>query len=149
MLIRRATPDDLPEVNTCARQAYSPYIAAIGREPAPMVADFRAQIAQGHVHVAHGADGAFSGFIVFYLMAPELFLENVAVVDTARGKGVGRALISHCEDVARDHGAKSVSLYTNAKMTQNLRLYPKLGYIETGRRVENGFDRVYFEKTLT
>jgi hypothetical protein len=33
-------------------------------------------------------------------------------------------------------------------MTENLGLYPRLGYQQFDRRVEDGFDRVYFEKTL-
>ena len=41
-----------------------------------------------------------------------------------------------------------MSLYTNAKMTRNLDWYVKLGFVETRRIREDGFDRVYFEKTL-
>jgi hypothetical protein len=37
-------------------------------------------------------------------------------------------------------------LYTNEKMTDNLSIYRKLGYVEVARRTENGFNRVYFEK---
>lgn len=33
-------------------------------------------------------------------------------------------------------------------MTENLRLYPSLGFVETGRRVEDGYRRVYFRKLI-
>jgi len=33
-------------------------------------------------------------------------------------------------------------------MQENLSLYRHLGYIETDRRYEDGFDRVYFEKRV-
>jgi hypothetical protein len=33
-------------------------------------------------------------------------------------------------------------------MTENLDFYPRLGYLETQRVHEDGFDRVYFEKVL-
>jgi hypothetical protein len=33
-------------------------------------------------------------------------------------------------------------------MTENLRLYPSLGYDLIDRRREHGFDRVYFRKSL-
>jgi hypothetical protein len=33
-------------------------------------------------------------------------------------------------------------------MTENLSLYAALGYEETGRATEDGFDRVYFRKSL-
>ena len=39
-------------------------------------------------------------------------------------------------------------LYTNQLMTENLALYPALGYTETGRRAEDGFARVYFSKRI-
>jgi hypothetical protein len=41
-----------------------------------------------------------------------------------------------------------VELYTNALMTENLRYYPRLGYVEYDQRRENGFDRVYFRKMV-
>ena len=34
-------------------------------------------------------------------------------------------------------------------MTENLDFYPRLGYLETHRISEDGFDRVYFEKDLS
>ena len=44
--------------------------------------------------------------------------------------------------------ARAVELYTNAQMTENLSLYPRLGYAKTGRRMEDGFDRVFYRKEL-
>ncbi|HEX7058445.1 MAG TPA: hypothetical protein VF176_01160 [Solirubrobacterales bacterium] len=39
-------------------------------------------------------------------------------------------------------------LYTNAKMTENLELYLRLGYREVDRRCELGFERVFLAKRL-
>jgi hypothetical protein len=33
-------------------------------------------------------------------------------------------------------------------MTENLALYPRLGYIEAERCTDNGFERVFFAKRL-
>ncbi|WP_406721325.1 GNAT family N-acetyltransferase [Thioclava litoralis] len=142
-MIRPATPEDEAAIRACAIAAYTPYIARMGRDPAPMSADYAAQIAQGVVHVAY--DGAFLGFITFYDEGPHILLENVAVTEAARGRGTGRKLIAFCEEAARLAG-KPVQLYTNAKMTENLAIYPRLGYAMIGERVENGFHRVYFQK---
>jgi GNAT superfamily N-acetyltransferase len=71
------------------------------------------------------------------------------VSEAGRGQGIGKALIQFCEAQARRLGLVSVRLYTNAKMTDNLSIYPRLGYIEVERRSEDGFDRVYFEKHLS
>jgi len=147
-IIRRAVLADEAAVRACAVAAYTRYIAAIGRPPAPMVADFGAQIAAGIIHVATGTGGQVQGFVVFFAKGEAMVLENVAVHPDAAGQGIGRALIAACETAARQAGLRAVDLYTNAKMTENLSIYPRLGYARTGRRMEDGFDRVYFRKTL-
>ncbi|SLN20916.1 Acetyltransferase (GNAT) family protein [Pseudooctadecabacter jejudonensis] len=110
-----------------------------------MDADFEGDIATKSVHVAH-IDGTFAGYIIFYPQGPDMLLENVAV--TTPGQGIGPRLIAVCEDAARAQDIARVILYTNIHMTGPRALYPRLGYVETDRRSENGFDRVYFAKTL-
>ncbi len=132
-----------------AQQAYARYIPAIGRRPAPMDADYAEQISGGHAYVAQTDTGDLAGFIVFFPKGQSMFLENVAVDQEMTGRGIGRALITYCETQARVGGFGSVSLYTNARMTANLRIYPRLGYVRTGRGREDGFDRIYFSKDLT
>src|SRR5262249_1618053 len=59
-LIRRATAEDTARIGAIARAAYAKYVPRIGREPAPMVADFAAEVAAGRVVViatAGGGDG--------------------------------------------------------------------------------------------
>lgn len=147
--IRTATAADAHEVQRCADEAYAPYVARIGRRPAPMTADFAGQIALGRVRVAVDATDAILGYAALLLTADgDALLESVAVFAAARGRGVGRALITRCEDDARAHGAAGLALYTNAAMVENLTLYPRLGYAEAARRREDGFDRVFFRKSL-
>lgn len=147
-MIRRANPDDEEKIRNCAEQAYARYVAVIGRKPAPMVADFKAQIATGQVYVS--AEGAtFQGFIVFFPKGDHILLENVAVLPSAAGRGVGKSLVGFCEDEARRGGYNAVHLYTNEKMTENLSIYSRLGYVEVARRHEDGFDRVFFKKRLS
>ncbi|GLO16046.1 hypothetical protein PPUJ20028_46320 [Pseudomonas putida] len=147
-MIRLAVAADEPEVRCCAEQAYARYVPLIGRKPAPMIADFARQIAQGVVYVATDDQAVFQGFIVFYAEHGHMLLENVAVLPSAAGQGVGKALIRFCEDAARQRGINEVHLYTNEMMTENLSIYPRLGYVNVGHRTEDGFKRVYFEKTL-
>ncbi|WP_338082019.1 GNAT family N-acetyltransferase [Donghicola mangrovi] len=146
MDIRLAHSGDEAAIRACAQAAYVRYVPLIGREPAPMLADYGAQIAGGLVHVAVDGQGALAGFIVYYPEGRHMLLENVAVAPNAAGRGVGKALIAHCERAARQAGLGGVMLYTNAKMVENLSIYPRLGYQEVDRRTEDGFDRVYFLK---
>ncbi len=147
-MIRKALSSDVEQVRICARRAYEKYVARIGREPAPMVADYETQIRDGLVWVSEARDGTVQGFAVFYPRDNHVHLRNLAVAPEHQGNGVGKRLITFCEDTARAMGLDAVELYTNLKMTENLSLYPALGYTEIERRSEDGFERVFFRKTL-
>ena len=146
---RLAQACDEPVIKDCAEQAYARYVPMIGRKPAPMVADFATQIVEGVVYVAQDDQAIFQGFIVFYAEEGHILLENVAVLPSTAGRGVGKALIGFCENAALQRGLNAVHLYTNEMMTDNLSIYSKLGYRKVARREEEGFKRVYFEKNLT
>ena len=145
--IRKATISDLAQIEGCAIAAYTMYVERIGREPAPMIANFAASIEKGHLHVAQ-EDGQVVGFVVFYPERDHVHLENVAVTPGFQSLGIGTRLIGFVEQQAQQDGYTRIELYTNAKMTENLEFYPRLGYQQFDRRVEDGFDRVYFSKTL-
>ena len=53
-MIRPARPEDAAAIRAIAEAAYAPFIPLIGRRPAPMDADFPAQIAAGRVWAAEG-----------------------------------------------------------------------------------------------
>ena len=146
-VIRKASLSDLEQVKACAVAAYTRYIERIGKAPAPMVADFAASIENDHLYVIED-NAEVCGFVVFYARDNYIHMENVALDPRFQGRGLGMQLIEFVEQQARADGYARVSLYTNAKMTENLGLYPRLGYEQFDRRIEDGFDRVYFEKTL-
>ncbi|MEX3009319.1 GNAT family N-acetyltransferase [Hoeflea sp. TYP-13] len=146
--IRRATAHDLERIIDCAHAAYEIYVSRIGRAPAPMIADFEEQIRQHKVFVHSDTVQVIRGYVVFYKSGRSVLLENVAVHPDHHGMGYGRQLVSFVEEYARNEGMDTVRLYTNIHMHENLSLYPALGYRETGRRREDGFERVYFEKAV-
>jgi predicted N-acetyltransferase YhbS len=145
--IRPALPADIAAVRRLVRDAYAPYVMRIGREPAPMSADYAALVAEDAVTVAV-AGGTVIGVLVLKPEPEALLLENVAVAPGAQGRGVGRALVAFAEQRARELGFATVRLYTNVRMVENLSFYPALGYVEVDRRREHGFDRVFFEKAV-
>ncbi|RNF49954.1 hypothetical protein EBI00_10755 [Marinomonas hwangdonensis] len=49
--IRLASQADLAEIQICAKKAYEKYVVRIGREPAPMHADFAKLIDDGFISV--------------------------------------------------------------------------------------------------
>jgi len=145
--IRAARAADAGRIGEIARAAYRKYVPRIGREPAPMAADFPAEIAAGRVVVIE-ADGAVVGYLVAWPQADAYFVDNIAIDPSAQGRGFGRQLMAEAERAARRHGLVALRLYTNAAMTENLALYRRLGFVETHRATEHGFDRVFMRRAL-
>jgi GNAT superfamily N-acetyltransferase len=145
--LRIATADDRPAVEVIVEAAYKHYIARIGQKPGPMLDDYGAQIAAGRVHVME-CDGEPKGLLVLIPEADTMLLDNVAVHPSAQGKGLGRQMMIFAEQTARNAGYKTIRLYTNAMMTENIGLYARAGYMETHRGVEKGLHRVYMTKLL-
>lgn len=144
--LRPATGADLPFVRNCAFTAYAPYVERIGREPAPMVADFATHLANGELFIVENT--APIGYSVHRLNGETLFVENVAIVPDQQDGGVGRRVFTLWAELASARGAKRIKLYTNAMMTEALSFYDRLGFQVTDQRIEDGFDRIYLSKDL-
>jgi GNAT superfamily N-acetyltransferase len=146
-LIRRATADDAARTRAIARAAYGKYVPRIGREPAPMLADFAAEIAAGRVIVIETA-GEVEGYMIAWPEADAYFIDNIAIDPKRQGEGLGRRLIAHVAIEAKRLRLPAVRLYTNAMMTENLSMYAHIGFVETHRAMEKGFHRIYMRWSL-
>jgi molybdopterin/thiamine biosynthesis adenylyltransferase/ribosomal protein S18 acetylase RimI-like enzyme len=145
--IRPAALADLAAVERIVAEAYQKYIARIGKKPGPMLDDYRQRIAEAAVSVAT-VEGAVAGLVVLLPESDHLLLDNVAVATSFQGRGIGRRLIDFAEGEARRRGVGEIRLYTHQTMHENIALYPRLGYEETGRGTQAGFARVFFRKRL-
>lgn len=149
MHIRPARDGEGDALAALVDEAYSHYVARIGRKPGPMLDDYAARVAAGQAHVAEDANGALLGLVVLEDCEDgALLLDNVAVRPAAKGTGVGRALMIFAEAEARRRGAPLVRLYTHEKMVENIALYTRVGFVEVRRVEEKGLRRVYMEKPL-
>ena len=146
--LRPAVRADVDAMAELARAAYQMYVVRIGREPAPMTADYGRAVDTGQAWVAEH-DDRIVGLLVIVPAKRHLLLENVAVAPQAQGQGVGRRLLHLAEEQARAQGLSEVRLYTNEKMPENFAYYVRHGYRETHRGADNGFRRVFFTKVLT
>ena len=144
---RAASPRDAPTLRAVAERAYARYVPRIGRRPAPMDADYGAAVAKGLVRVIENDEGVV-GYVVVREADGALLLENMAVAPEHAGRGHGRRLVALAETRARELGLSRIELYTNAAMVENLALYAHLGFVRTGRRHEDGFDRVFLAREL-
>jgi ribosomal protein S18 acetylase RimI-like enzyme len=88
------------------------------------------------------------GVIVLTVDDEGFLIDNVAVEPSHRGEGLGRALLEFAEAEAQRRGFDSIHLYTHEKMTENLAIYSRLGYLEYDRRSQGKFSLVYMRKHL-
>ena len=148
MTIRPARPDDVEAVRQIVQAAYGQYVARLGKPPGPMLDDYAQRVADGQAWVLEDDRGP-AGVLVLEDGDGGLLLDNLAITPAAQGRGHGRALIAFAEQEARRRGYAEIRLYTNVLMTENLALYGRLGFQETGRVAEKGYERVYMAKALS
>jgi GNAT superfamily N-acetyltransferase len=147
VIFRLATAQDAADLRAVAVAAYQAYLPRMGRAPAPMTADYARAVREHEVWVAV-QDDVIVGLLVLVRRPDHLLLENVAVLPSAQGRGIGAGLLALAEERARRHGLREVRLYTNEAMTENLAYYPRHGYTETHRAAQDGFSRVFFRKVV-
>jgi ribosomal protein S18 acetylase RimI-like enzyme len=146
--IRQALLADAAAMKVCVEAAYRHYISRIGQIPGPMLEDY-SEVVQKHQAFMTEAKGQIVGVLVLIRKDSGILLDNVAVHPEHQGKGLGRRLIELAESEARDQGFAHLDLYTNERMTENIARYKRLGYLETERRIEKGYNRIYMRKSLS
>jgi len=147
-MIRRAVSADREAVEAIVTAAYTIYIARIGKPPGPMQDDYARLIGAGAVSVMEEPGDAIVGIIVLLDKADHLLLDNIAVRPDRQGRGIGHRLIDFAEREARRLNYTELRLYTHETMVENIALYTRLGFIETARARQSGYDRVFMRKPL-
>ncbi len=114
-----------------------------------MLKNYTQLVSTGTVYVLR-ANGTVRGAVVLSRATDgDSLLVNDLVVDPPmQGQGYGRLLMGFAEEEARARGLVALTLFTNEKMEENRALYAKIGFTETERMTEDGFDRVFFRKDL-
>lgn len=143
---RLADAADLPQIRAVVADAYGKYLGRMDRAPAPMDRDYDEAVGQGLIWVV---GDPVVGLVSLVQSDGQLLIENVAVHPSAQGSGLGHRLMDFAESEARARGLARLVLYTSEAMTENVSIYTHLGFVEIGRRTEDGFHRIYMEKVLT
>jgi ribosomal protein S18 acetylase RimI-like enzyme len=146
--LRPAEPADVPRLAELADTAYGHYFGRLGGPPGPMTDDYAEVVRHRRVTVAE-RDGRVVGFVAFGPGDEGFSIDNVAVDPAHQGRGVGRALLEHAEAAAREAGFESIYLWTHERMTENLALYSRIGYVEYDRRAHGDARLVYLRKPLS
>ena len=81
---------------------------------------------------ARGADGSILGLLTLIVYpvptGVRARVEDVVVDESARGQGIGAALVQQALGIARAKGADGVALTSNPRREAANRLYQKLGF---------------------
>jgi ribosomal protein S18 acetylase RimI-like enzyme len=143
--LRTARESDADAIRTLTREAYSKWVAVTGREPLPMRVDYADAIKKHRFDLLY-ADSCLAALIETVPEGDFLLIENVAVAPTVQGRGFGRRLMQHAEELAASSGLKGTRLYTNKLFSANLRLYEALGYQVEREEELNGGVAVHMSK---
>ncbi|TDH58011.1 GNAT family N-acetyltransferase [Dankookia rubra] len=146
-VIRPAGSADAGCIAALVQEAYTPWIAVIGRRPRPMDDDYEARCAKAQAWLLE-LDGEPVGAVIIEDMNGYLFLHNIAVAPRMQHRGFGRRLMHFVEEEARRRSFREVKLTTTVVMQKNIDLYERLGYAITGREPTATVDRVWMTKRV-
>jgi ribosomal protein S18 acetylase RimI-like enzyme len=149
--LRRATPGDAPTVARLLHDFNTEF-----DEPTPtvdvLVGRVRELVAAGTIVVLLAGDGP-DGLAQFRFLRSvwgeglDLYLEELYVVPTRRGNGIGRALLEATMATGREAGATRIDLNTGETDTAARALYESVGF--TNREGgEDGPSMLYYERDL-
>ncbi|MCX6632573.1 MAG: GNAT family N-acetyltransferase [Candidatus Solibacter sp.] len=136
--IRDASEDDLPAVlrilaesgidggESFTQEEAREHFARIRRRPG-----FRLLVAE--------VDGEIAGTYVLQIMeklgkrgTPAGVVEDVAVLPSRQGQGIGRAMMEHAQDACRRAGCYKLALSSNLRREDAHRFYDSLGFERHG-----------------
>jgi GNAT superfamily N-acetyltransferase len=137
LIIRGARSDELDLVASTVVDAYAEYAARMSPDAWSMyaqdIANVRGRVDDAELVVAE-RDGRIVGAADLYLrwrgaQEDSAAVRLLAVPPRERGTGVGRALMEHCVERAREAGKKRVVLTTTMEMESARELNESLGFL--------------------
>ncbi len=124
--IRRAKTGDIPSLRRVLKAAYEPHLSAI--PDLPNVDQIEPEdLVMFTVWVAE-KDDELCGLIMTRIDPPVAHLSNVAVHPNAAGAGLGRTLVDHVVQEARNAGCRVLNLATHPEMGANVAIYQRMGW---------------------
>lgn len=147
--IRAAASQDYEQVEQIMRQVHTLHVGwrpDIYRDVETVMprALFAELVSMGELLVSV-ADGRVIGLAAFqerkvsggpFVPRITLFVNDLAVLEGYRGRGVGRALLNRVAQIARERNLDGVELQVNARNENAMRMYKTLGFMEKSINME-------------
>ncbi len=140
--VRRAQARDSSDLAECIKAAYSIYSSRI--DDLPAVSEGIVDAIEHHRVWIAEIEHQIVGGLILVPHDDFLLLENIAVRPEQSGLGLGRALIRKAEKDCLDLGLHEIRLSTHEDMPENVAIYSRLGWRETGR----SNNKVHMSKTV-
>ncbi len=150
--VRQVDPE-MPDAQRCLRA----YVAELNRR-APQREFDPSKGSTAEPHEVRPPKGAF---VVAYLRGEAIGcgalkhhpggvsdIKRMWIAESARGLGVGRRLLEHLEQLAREHGSHEAHLETSDVLSEAVALYRSTGYREVPPFNEEPFADRWFAKRL-
>lgn len=129
--IRPAVSSDAESIASLLYQSFiefqSSYTPAAFAATTPTTEQIRVRMKEGPVWVALH-NHAIVGTVSVVPKEKGFYIRGMAVVPSARGSGVGKALLTHVERAAATEGCKRLFLSTTAFLSSAIRLYENYGF---------------------
>ncbi len=90
------------------------------------------QMREGMEYFLVESHGEPVGYLAFKQQGEELFLSKIYLLDSHRGKGLGRAGMGFVESSARERGLGFVTLTVNKNNSDSIKAYESMGFVNEG-----------------
>jgi GNAT superfamily N-acetyltransferase len=127
LTLRRATMADYADLVWLQQRAYAPNRELLGVEPIPLLADYRAVIAEKEVWLIDGSH-MLKAALVLVPREADLLIESVATDPSCQGQGLGRSLLAAANLRARALGYTKLRLYTGSPLKHLIEWYLRHGF---------------------
>jgi ribosomal protein S18 acetylase RimI-like enzyme len=136
LTIRLARDDELDDVAALIVEAYADYAARMSPDAwaafAQVIGHVRGRALEAETVVAE-RDGELVGSVTIYrhphgVQEDTYGIRMLSVRSSARGSGIGRALMEHCISLAREEGIRRIVLTTTQEMDVARDMYDKIGF---------------------
>jgi ribosomal-protein-alanine N-acetyltransferase len=124
-LLRPMNPDDLERISRIELASYD-HPWSLG--------NFRDSLHAGYSAWVREDAGEVIGYYVMMAAAGEAHLLNLTIAPAWRRHGLGRDLLEHCLERARDHHAENLFLEVRVSNTAAIALYHSSGFIDLALR---------------
>lgn len=79
-------------------------------------------------------DGRIVGYLIFWIVADEVHIQNIAVREDLRGRGIGHKMLTEMVLISKKNNVRAATLEVRRSNKDAIKLYEKFGFVIEGCR---------------